>query len=254
MRVWFAKQWAGASSRLRLLGALFYLLLLLFVVWYLAGAGFRLSEFFKSSTASLEDVRQLDSFSQPCIAAAILKQESDQLFAAYLRDRPQGPDIPLPQSQPQIANQISEPPPTGGAQARDPLRKSQTIERLADLQRKVDGLDGDLDRKLLMVYYENCLWNEFLDRYLHLAQAEPRSVAVLSWAWIALACSLSCHRTGEVTDQLEHLARFHPELKTVRGLKKTLEDWRAAHPPGSMDIGRQAASIEDSRRPAVTPR
>lgn len=227
MKTRLAKQWAGAMSWLRLREAL-YLLLLLFVIWHLAGAGFRVFRFFSSATASIEDIGQLDSFSQPSIARAILKQEADRLLAAYLRDCQQGLEIEAAQNLAQAGNQTPQRllPPSACAKGRSP--RAQTIAQLTKLQQTVEELDSDLDRALLMVYSQNGLWNEFVDHYLHLACAEPQSFAIPCWAWMALDYSQRCNRNAEVVDALEHLLQFHPELKTTRGLKTTLEEWRAA--------------------------
>jgi hypothetical protein len=205
---------------------LFSVCLLGFVVWHLAHAGFKTSQFFTSSTITSEGVCQLDSFSEPSVAASILKQEAERLLGAYAQSRDQKamelPQNVAQQGDPQGTNR--NPSGLAGFECSAPFRS--TIEPLEKLHRNVQELNGDLDRKLMLVYYQNRRSGEFLDCYLHFFRAEPENAQVLTWAWSALGCAESCQRTDEVLDEFEHLLKYHPNFKTARGLKSTVAEWK----------------------------
>jgi hypothetical protein len=147
----------------------------------------------------------LDSFSAPSVASGILKQQAEHLLMIYSRNR-------------QVMTRVDR---TQGIQ----VDEQATIQEFEALQHEVSEVDVDLDRKLMIVYLDHHLYNQFLDRYLHLIHSDPQSANVLNWAWPALTCSKECARTAEVFTGLANLARFHPELKTARGLKLLLKDW-----------------------------
>jgi len=116
------------------------------------------------------------------------------------------------------------------------------IKQLEERHREVATLNADLDRGLMIIYFDNHLWSEFLDRYLHLIHTDPQNPNVLMWARPALTCSKNCNRTEEVCGELKNLTQFHPALKTVPGLKTVLREWASAtnKTPEEAVVGRQS--------------
>jgi hypothetical protein len=213
------------EAKLRACRGLLSLFLLIVVVGHLAVAAYRVGQFLTSSATSREGAYQLDSFSQSSVAAAILKQEAERLLAAYLQSGQ--PDIDLsrlPSEEEKTQNRNQLRTTAFKSCALDPSR----IQPLEKLRRSIQQLNSDLDTKLMLVYYENGLWSEFLERYLHLLHTEPENAFVVNWAWCALMSAQSSHRTGEILNEFDHLTRFHPQFKTAHGLCSALEEWKAA--------------------------
>ncbi len=215
---------------------LFNLLLLLFVFWLLADPEWRVRQFLRSSNSPGEQPIELDSFSRPCIARAVLANEAERLLGAYTGARDGHDELQaLLQQKPELfgkqtlhyAAQLTE-----DAVKDYFIPQSSTIGPLEDLHQQIEELHGDLDRKLLVVYSQNGRWNEFLDRYLHLLRTEPEHRAVLNWVRTALVCSQRCGRSDELLDALGDVIRFHGDLKTVPSLRATLNEWRSAHGHG----------------------
>lgn len=201
---------------------LFYFCSLLFVVWEFVTFGVRDLQFFFSSSTGTEDVCHLDSFSEPSLASSILRQQSDRLLLSYTPHQ-------------QITTRA-------GTTQRLQIDNRSITKQIEELQHEVATLDSDLDRGLMIIYFDNHLWSEFLDRYLHLVHTEPQSANVLMWAWPALTCSKNCNRTDEVFAELKNLTQFHPTLKTISGLKAVLSEWASAEnkPPKESALGGQS--------------
>jgi hypothetical protein len=89
----------------------------------------------------------------------------------------------------------------------------------------VRDLHLNLDQKLLVIYSENNLDDEFLNLFLQMFQGAPDCPEALSWARCALDCSQHLHRTQEVEEAIRHLLHFHSELKTAAQLTILLELW-----------------------------
>ena len=154
---------------------------------------------------------QLDSFSEPSLASAILRRKAQGLMTSYTEYRP---------------ITIS----TGELEQRQPGAKG-IIENVEELRRDVCAAEAELDADLMVIYFDNQRWNQFLDRYLHFIHSNPESPNVLPWAWPALTFSKRCNRTEEVYCELENLTHFHPTLKTAPGLTNVLAEWRAEAKP-----------------------
>jgi hypothetical protein len=168
------------------------LLLTLAMVWELAGPGLSSARFFAYSGIGSNDGCELDSFSEPSIAVAIIRTEADRLF----NERVVAPDA--------------------NAQALEHLRQ------------EIQDLKTDVNRKLLAVYSERGLGIEFLDRYLEFLREAPENPWVVSWAAYALVQAHRCGRSGEVVEALQHVILTHPEWKISRGLRAALEQWGPA--------------------------
>jgi hypothetical protein len=148
----------------------------------------------------------LDSFSQPSLALALLKQEAARLLAAYLQQR----------------DQVSP----AEHEAVPPLQDSRldaAMAPVARLHRQIEELGFDLDCRLLWLYAENHRHREFLDRYLHLVQEAPRRTEVAVWYAYAFAAARGCGRSEELADALEHVVRFRERAGTVQTLAGLLE-------------------------------
>ena len=208
-----------------------YVVLLLLVVWHLGGRVLKATYSLRPGAASYELVSQVDSFSQPSIAAAILKRETDHLFWAYAENRNRALELEVGRVQENTAgknqqlpgqNQLSLHELKHVALASAPM---QDIERLhATLQE----LTIDFDRQLMATHFTNESWNEFLDCYLRLLVEAPEKVNAL-WTRAALEYSQQCHRTEEMVGALEHFLRYHPQLKAARALESTLQEWNTNH-------------------------
>jgi hypothetical protein len=202
----------------------FTLILVAFAASQFVGLSLQGLRFLISSPNKPVGLSNLDSFSPPSVATAIVNQEADRLLLLYTEKFPSqatrasdsapylSPAVGFRES-PEIAKRCS------GDRARD----------LVEIHEAVRRLSTDLDRKFLMVYFREDSWNDFLDSYLRLLLTEPAIPDVVGWEWCALRCSQRCGRTDELVDALEHAVRFHPELKTRHGLRSVLDDWRACN-------------------------
>jgi hypothetical protein len=155
----------------------------------------------------------LDSFSEPSVCLARLKQEGEVLMLAYVDKRDQGAD-PLP----------------GPSQGTTRSIGSFRGQALANLHAGVQDLEVDLDRKLLVAYYQNGSWKEFVDCYLELVQQTPERPVGEAMAWSALLSAQKCGRVEEVTDTMHHVIRFQPNLQSAQALRMALDRWEQ-HPP-----------------------
>jgi hypothetical protein len=197
--------------------------------WRIAEPVFKFTGHCRSYVPAQEQVCRFDSFSEPSIAAAVLRQEADRLLGAYLQEDPQnlnfGPGSPNPTD------------PARPALGQCPIERSPSIPAIQNLQKEVHALDSDLDRALMVIYFRERSWNNFLDCYLHFLQTDPQSAFVLILTRSALIGSENCGRTDEVLDALAHFTKLHGELKSTQLVRGMLEQWKAAHPAPSDDCG-----------------
>ncbi len=183
-----------------------------------------------------------DSFSEPAVACTILNQEAERQLLAFCEqeDEEQAflPDHPGREVQPAVlprTSQISVPP-TPAAQRSG--SKAGAVQSLHALDAHVRGLELKLGEKLLVVYARRQMWNEYLNRYLQMVREEPGGNEVVLQAGCALEAGLKCGRAEEVVDMLQHVVRFHPELKTTASLRTRLAEWNAAN-PSHLEVGKQ---------------
>ncbi len=171
----------------------------------------------------------IDSFSEPSVACAILKQEADRLLQRCWWDHDralvalEGPDGG---AQPAVA-------PTARPGTDRPDRPGEgsdsqaaAVQPLRALDRQVQDVQLNLTRNLLVAFLNQGLWSEYVDRYLQLVQATPGRSEVTIHARSALDCARKCGRVEEVLDALQHVIRYHPELRTAQGLKDVLAEWK----------------------------
>jgi hypothetical protein len=182
------------------------------------------------SGVQAKEVPQFDCFSRPAIAAAILRQEADRCLLEYDRARElkkridqqqlMSPDRTQWKGQLDLTSRTHD---EGLSDAR-PVLIVAPVSSVEDLDRSITELKNDLDRRLMLVYFENNLSNKFLNFYLNQAQGAPDGNAVV-WARYALECSRTCGRTAEVLDAMRHLSQFRAEVKGLKGLQAVLDDW-----------------------------
>lgn len=214
----------------------FCLLLLALFVWRLAGDGFNRGWLFGAPDFA-KGAPALDSFSEPSVGLAILKQKAAQLLLAYNENRNQ---VKASQSAPLQdgaatgtragPGSVSSSP---GAFNRRAAPDVSALKDLLKLRAEVRDLDVDLDWELMGVYCRNDSCNEFLDCYLRLVQQVPRGYPGLAvWTWNALECARKCGRAEEVAGALHHLIRFHQNLPNAEAIRATLENWEAQNLAG----------------------
>jgi hypothetical protein len=225
---------AGRRCCQLLIAPQFWLLgaLLLVVAWLVSGIHF------SSERASLswnDDLPELDSFSQPALAIAILQQHVRKLFLTYaLTNEPppavgttNGWAVTITNSQrPKQLDRSS-----GVRQGPQSGEQGSCLDSLQALDGRLRALRTDLLHHLMVLQYRNRSWNEFLDTYLEILAMAPEKAGIAPWARSALACSQTCQRTDEVLDALQHVARFSKDARTAARLQGVLEDWNAGRIP-----------------------
>jgi hypothetical protein len=200
--------WAGSG-----------LALIALLVYRVAAASSRSGQPFRPDELG-DGVAVFDSFSEPSVACAILRQEGERLLSVYCEQW--------------CAEQATQAGQAGAGRelAAQPGTQASVIQSLTGLDRQVQDFNFNLGLNLLVVYARQHLWNEFVDRYLQIVQERPGRGEIVTWARVALDCSQKCGRAEEVADVLEHVVRFHPELRTAEGLKTALAAWQTERSPG----------------------
>ena len=177
-----------------------------------------------------KEVPQFDCFSRPAIAAAILRQEADRCVLEYEGGRDLKNSLDAKQLAAEdfgnLASQVDRTVETKGAKLSRTASNQKDVptKTVEELDRTITELKNDLDRKLMLLYFEKNLSNQFLNLYLNQAQGAPDGNTVV-WARYALECSRTCGRTMEVLDAMHHLNRFRQEVKGLKGLQAVLDDW-----------------------------
>jgi hypothetical protein len=198
-------------------------------------AGQVLGELLKSVQSSKsfglpDELAAFDSFSQPSLAVRVLKQQTERLFFAYTvardeaaaarsRRKDENGDAPNPQGT------------LGEVRSMAELREQSApmalaVEQMQQLRSEIAALNLDLDRRLTALYYDQHLWNDFLDGYLRLLQEGPERAHVVPWEWCALESARACGRTEEIVGALRQLIEFRAIPKTARGLRTVLDEWQ----------------------------
>jgi len=203
-RWWRGERTSSGSRKL-------FCLLLLLLVWHLADLGYQASQSLGLSSAPGDGLREFDSFSKPSIAAAILKQEARRLLSASA-ERQGG---------------------LGEAGVPGPA-----IQPLARLRQEIWELNMELDGKLMEAYYQNHLWDAYLDCYVQLLQGAPENPIVPMRARTALLVSEKSGRTDEIRDAMQHVTRFHRDVEAAKRLRRMVEE-RAIKNAQNFAVGAQ---------------
>jgi hypothetical protein len=214
------------------------LILVALLSWRLAADGFNANWLF-GPPVSAKSVPALDSFSEPSVGLALLRQRAADLMFAYQEDRNQSR---APQSEP-----LQEGTATGTGARPSPISSSliafnrpappevPALREFWQLRAELRDLDLDLDWKLMGVYCMNGWDDQFLDCYLRLVTQLPleHKPGIEVWTPYALGCAEKRGRAQEVTDALHHAIRFHPTLPGTRAMKEGLDQWETEHRPVS---------------------
>ena len=211
--------------------------LVVVVVSLLIGSGLKVFRLFSPSLATSDRFANLDSFSEPSIAAAVLRQYARELMSAH--DPSKQIEAQIESQAQTVAGNRSDSRRSKPNERRVPFHAPRdmeglqvpSIERLQGLQQEIKKLNADVAYELMHVHLANREWNEFLDCYLQLLQTTPNMPDSRYWAHWALVYSQNCGRTDEVLDSLQHVIRFDCHLKSTDGLKTLLDEWTKG-PPG----------------------
>jgi len=205
----------------------FYLLLAALVAVDLTRSAFHAAQWLRKPDP-VADVAALDSFSEPALAAAILKQRAE---SCYTQARNAAWDSALSPFHDPLQAGNGRRPGQNAAGLAGPGRGfppvAPWLAALEELRATIQDLDVDLDQKLLVIYSEHRLDNQLLDRFLQFLHEAPERKEVLEWVPSSLDCSQHCGRTEELADALQHLVRFHPNLKTAKRLSARVQAWEA---------------------------
>jgi hypothetical protein len=125
----------------------------------------------------------LDSFSEPSVACALLKQEATRLLLLYREQHDRQKPKPAAQSD-RDGDLAPRPGPhqtTEYLAAGNPAgSQSSEVQSLLALDGLICDLHLDLSHKVLQVHLDQHSWNQFVDRYLEVVRGNPaRDEAVL---------------------------------------------------------------------------
>ena len=177
--------------------------LLVGVLGILCVGGLGIARHFSAPSRFSDTVPELDSFSEPQIAIAILNQHAQNIFWTYCN--------------------LTEP-------SCQPVRLQQ-VDQIRSLYNQVQTLNQNLTSELMLIYAESGDWKEFLDCYLKLLSEapDPNEYGLVLWTPCALEHSGDCGRTEEVLEALRQVMLSHEDVKSVRRLAGTVEKWKAEH-------------------------
>ena len=191
-------------------------------VWRMSSSSTRIS-------GELEkDVPQLDCFSRPSVATAVLRQDAERLFSQFVEAKATAASESARKATPighETSVTVTSKTWEGEAPHWPQPRMALATKGLQDLANSVEALNRDLEGKLMMVYFENNLSNQFLNCYLKRLQDGPGPDAVV-WATYALACAHQCGRTEEVFETLRQVSRFQQNPKDRKVLEIVMARWR----------------------------
>ena len=160
----------------------------------------------------------LDSFSEPAVACAILKEESLRLWWTV-----------------QIAAAEEEQAPPG---QRGRVAAEANTQSLIVLAGQVQDLALDLNQQVMELELNNHAWDEFLDRYILLVYKAPYRTEASSWAQSALELAQKCDRAEEVESALRRVVRLHRPPHTAAKMEAALDAWQTQRSSGSYVNGR----------------
>jgi hypothetical protein len=208
---------------------LFYLSLTVLVLVDLMDTAARFVQNFRTADV-LAGVAPLDSFSEPAIAATLLKRESENLFSRFTEARNDA-DYPGTPSLNERALSGSKRLDDGDGVAWKLREMSaaeiQLLQRLEKLRATIRELNQDVDQKLLVIDFKNRSANDLVDCFLELLHNCPEHPEILEWVDSAMDSAESCGRADELQDALRHVLRFQSSLPTAGGLKSRIERRKA---------------------------
>jgi hypothetical protein len=227
-------------------------ILLLLLVLVLPGSGLRWDSdrVAESSDPWSNELPQLDSFSEPAVAAAILQRQVRSLFQGYLLTNRAGAIAAEISATRTVADSNDQAPKQHGVAANGRRNEARPLNQssLWALDKRLRALRSESLENLLVIHCQQCSWNDFLDAYLELLAVAPDRAAARCWTREALNCSRACGRTDEVMDALQHVTRFSKNTRIVAWIQSSLEDWDTAmfHGPRAgigLTPGRSSSSL-----------
>lgn len=178
----------------------------------LAGSGSPARKFFPAAD-SAAGPPELDSFSEPGVACAILKEETQRLWWAFQIGGAKEEQVSQTQH---------------GAAAADASNQS-----LMSLETQVQDLALDLNQHVMEMELNNQAWDAFLDRYLSVAYAAPCRTEVSSWAQLALESAQKCGRTQALETALRRVIRVRHSLGRAAEVEAVLDAWNTQQSSGN---------------------
>jgi len=167
---------------------------------------------------SAEGPPLLDSFSEPAVACAILKAESQRLWWMV-----------------QIGAAEKEQVSQG---QRGGVATDTSAQSLMSLAAQVQELALDLNQQVMELELKNHAWDEFLDRYLSLLYEAPHRMEVSSWAEGSLELAQKCDRVEEVESAVRRVIRLRQPLGKAAEMEAALDAWRTQRSSGNYVNGR----------------
>lgn len=155
----------------------------------------------------------LDSFSEPGVACAILKEESHRLWWTA-----------------QVKAAEEEQAPRG---QRGRVATEASTQSLIALAARVQDLALDLNQQVMELELNNQAWDGFLDRYLLLVYEAPHRTEASSWARCALEVAQKCGRAEEVESALRRVIRLRQRLHSAAGMEAALGAWQTQRASGN---------------------
>jgi len=169
------------------------------------------------SSMAADAMPSFDCFSRPSLAVGILQHEAESRLSDYMRMRDQDTTTKYQH----VPNG-----PSGSYTVKisaDPFSRTAAVKGIEQLSTSIADLQNDLNRKLLLVYFESNLSNKFLDCYLmHLQESSPADIVV--WGRHALECARQCSRTKEALEAMRHAMWYRPDAESAIGLQALLQD------------------------------
>jgi hypothetical protein len=211
-------------------------LLLMLVAVVLLGANVaRAVRTFAPATDTANIWPQLDSFSEPALAEAVIRSEAEKLLVNYS----DGYDAYL-QSLDSWKRKYSAWLAASGlfdcaANARryeTEARKKPAFSVDAWISRFKATLSAlrerpaveGLEHTLLLLYERDGRWSEFIDLYLEIIRKSPENLDVVGWAEAALRHATECGRADQVLAHLQFAAKYY-RLSLQANLGPILKRW-----------------------------
>jgi hypothetical protein len=148
----------------------------------------------------------LDSFSEPDVAASVLKRHAAALQQACSTDLSQFAAVKSDALSAKSADWIPQ------------------FQAELNIEKEILS-DGDLEHELLILFKTCNRREEFVDCYLRLAGSSPDHPVVRNWAGFALDYAQACAHTEEVFDALNHIVRFSRDPDLANKVRDQLEKW-----------------------------
>ena len=199
--------------------------LVLAAVCSLAGPAGQVIRILAGGTGDPDYVCQLDCFAEPAVATAVLRTEGDRLLNAFVQTRDLAAKANSPRREEALDKEVVSTP------HQLPPGQEGNIRALERLRIQAEDLQRDLDKKLLAVYCECGLWNEFLEHFLTHLRQFPDDPVLIAWAEFALVHASERGEAARVIEALLQACRTGADPKIVRGLDSALEEWRRRETP-----------------------